>query len=131
MRTLRRSSWLALLFAVLVSGRASAWQIEDPIHKNCHERITRDAISAVRYVAPPPAPTTGDRRLSRTAEFGLDAYDGNPFMWGAIIGVRYPDLRGAPSFDFDDLARVHNAPDDQGDHCLRSEEQDGEAGNAA
>jgi MYXO-CTERM domain-containing protein len=115
----------ALLLLALASPRAEAWQIADPIHSDCHERITKRALDAVGHAAPPPAMSEDDRRLRQDAQFDTADYDDDILTLALVIGARFPDLHGAPSFDFDNLARVHNAREDQSEHCLRAETQNG------
>ena len=115
----------------LLPASAAAWQIEDPLHHSCHERITHDALGRVGYVRTPPALAGEDRKLPGSLELDASRYDSNLYALSLVLGVRYPDLHGAPGFDWDDLARTHNAPGDQGEHCLRSEEQDGPEGDEA
>lgn len=119
---------LLSLCSLLGSAPAAAWLIEDPLHVNCHERLSQAALTAAGYTGTPPEPTEEDRLLVNSVDFSLEQYDDNPWAWALILGARYPDLHGAPSFDFDDLSRVHNALADQSEHCLRSELQDGAAG---
>lgn len=118
---------LGILFG---SAPAAAWLIEDPLHVNCHERLSQAALTAAGYTGTPPEPTEDERLLLNSVDFSLEQYDDNPWAWALILGARYPDLHGAPSFDFDDLSRVHNGLADQSEHCLRSELQDGAAGSA-
>jgi uncharacterized protein (TIGR03382 family) len=125
----RLFSRLCSVGVLLCSVPALAWQIEDPLHSNCHETMTQEALDRAGYVESPPQPSDEDRRLLNSTEFDLAQYDQNPWAWALILGVRYPDLEGAPSFDFDDLSRVHNAIAGQDAHCLRSEMQDGPEGD--
>ena len=121
-----------VLLALSLPAPVSAWQIHDPLHNDCHERMTQSALTQTGYVTTPPEPTGEDKRLPESLQFDIAAYDANPYAWALILGVRFPDLYGAPDFDFDNLARVHNAIDGQGEHCLRDQDQDGgDAGNEA
>jgi hypothetical protein len=123
---------LQVLVPTLLLGlpaTAHAWQIDDPIHHNCHERITFQALQAAGYVQPPRDPTGTDAQLSKSTEFDPKAYDQNLYALSLILGARYPDLHGVPDFSFGQLATVHNAPGDQDEHCLRSQTQDGPEGN--
>lgn len=124
-----RPGLFASVALLLASSAALAFQIEDPLHSSCHERISAAALDAAGYVGTPPDATEEERGLLASADFDLEQYGENPWVWSLIVGVRFPDLRGAPSFDFDDLSRVHNALDDQDAHCLRSESQDGPLGD--
>ena len=117
--------------AILVPARASAWQIEDPIHKNCHERISRAALSQTGYVQEPPALTGNDASLHDNVEFNASRYDANIYALSLIIGVRNADTHGGQDFSFGNNANAANADDDQRAHCLRTKGQDGAAGDAA
>src|SRR5262249_11153654 len=66
------------LVGVLLGGRqAFAWQIADPIHKDCHERLTQAALDGTGYVAPPPELTGDDARLRENVDFDASRYDAN------------------------------------------------------
>ena len=127
----QRLCTFGLLCACLAPAQASAWQIEDPIHKNCHERITQAALSAVGYVYEPPPLEGNDAGLREHVEFEASRYDANIFALSLIIGVRNADTHGGPDFSFGNNANAANADDDQRAHCLRSKSQDGPAGDAA
>jgi len=43
---------------------ALAWQVEDPIHENCHERISQAALNQTRYIKGRPALAGNDRSLT-------------------------------------------------------------------
>jgi hypothetical protein len=107
--------------ALLASPVASAWWVADPIHKNCHERISAAALAQVGYVQPPPALSSDDAALRGGLQFDAGPYDANIYALSFIIGTRWPDSQGEPDFDFYKLSNVHNAAGDQGSHCLREE----------
>jgi hypothetical protein len=107
--------------ALLPSATAWAWQVADPIHHDCHERISAAALADVGYVKAPPPLTGADSDLRDGLQFDAGRYDANIYALSLIIGARWPDSQGAPSFDFYKLSNVHNAPGDQGAHCLREE----------
>ena len=107
--------------ALLSPSAASAWQVSDPIHHNCHERISAAALDRVKYVQPPPVLSGDDAALRDGLQFDARGYDANIYAMSFIIGTRWPDSQGEPSFDFYKLSNVHNAPGDQGAHCLREE----------
>jgi len=107
---------------VLVSASpASAWWVADPLHKSCHERITAAALAQAGYVRPAPALTKADADLRAGLQFDASPYPADIYALSLILGARWPDAQGEPSFDFYKLSRVHNAPGDQGSHCLREE----------
>jgi len=122
--------WAAVAAAavtLLSSSSASAWWVADPIHKNCHERISAAALAEVGYVQPPPALSDADAALRNGLQFDASIYDANIYALSFIIGTRWPDSQGEPDFDFYKLSNVHNAAGDQGSHCLREETDIGAA----
>jgi hypothetical protein len=118
----RRKAALAAAAGTLLSASAaSAWQVSDPIHHSCHERISAAALAQVGYVQTPPPLTGPDADLRNGLQFDAAPYDANIYALSLIIGTRWPDSQGEPSFDFYKLSNVHNAPGDQASHCLREE----------
>ena len=109
------------VFALLSAPVASAWQVVDPIHHNCHERISAAALARANYVQTPPPLSADDASLRAGLQFDASLYDANIYALSFIIGTRWPDSQGEPSFDFYKLSNVHNAPGDQSAHCLREE----------
>jgi hypothetical protein len=112
---------------------AFAYTISSPITAGCHEKITTDALRAVRLelatAAPLPA-NSNERALIDDLEFtpASDMTD----LGGAtlLVGVRDNDLKGRDSMDLSQLALVHGDPNAQEEHCLRrshEEEPDGTA----
>jgi uncharacterized protein (TIGR03382 family) len=132
-----RSGWTVVVLAVgsvlAISTSASAWQIEDPLHHNCHERLTADALAQVGYLpyAPPSTQLVHeDVQFLDDGDFAW-TYDRNMQMAALITGVRYNDLDGSGDFHFNTLAPVHNNPVDQGAHCLRAHADQGSAGDVS
>jgi hypothetical protein len=117
--------------AILAPAQAGAWQIEDPIHDNCHERISQAALSQTGYVQTPPALSGDDAGLHDNVEFKASRYDANIYALSLIIGVRNADTHGGQDFSFGNNASAANADDDQRAHCLRSKSQDGPEGDRA
>lgn len=125
--------WASALFAfatLVVSPVADAWQIRDPIHHDCHERISHAALRAVGYPSPPPALSGDDARLPEVLEIPSSGYDQNIYSLSLVLGVRYPDTHGEPDFSFHRLAAGANEPADQSAHCLRRADDDGPEGDA-
>jgi hypothetical protein len=114
-------AWAAGAGALLLPSAASAWQVADPIHHDCHERISAAALEQVGYVQTPPPLSGDDAALRDGLQFDAGPYPADIYALSLIIGTRWPDSQGAPSFDFYKLSNVHNAPGDQGSHCLREE----------
>jgi len=128
-----RHGLLLTTFALtaLCAAKASAWQIEDPIHEPCHERISQAALTRAGYVQD-PAPLKGDdARLRDNLEFDASPYDANLYALSLVLGVRNADTHGGADFSFGNNANAANADDDQRAHCLRSKSQDGPEGDAA
>src|SRR6188768_2902356 len=121
----------AFALTVLCAAQASAWQIEDPIHEPCHERISQAALTRTGYVSEPPPLTGNDARLRDNLEFDASRYDANIYALSLVLGVRNADTHGGADFSFGNNANAANADDDQRAHCLRSKSQDGPAGDAA
>ena len=111
----------AAALTVLSSSAASAWWVADPIHKNCHERISAAALAQVDYVQPPPPLSAADASLRDGLQFDASPYPADIYALSFIIGTRWPDSQGEPDFDFYKLSNVHNAAGDQASHCLREE----------
>jgi hypothetical protein len=131
---MRRVSCTAIVVATSLlgtAGSAFAWTVEDPIHVDCHERLSAEVLKQVGYVRPPPALSKEDELLRKSLQFDATKYEANIYALSLILGARWPDAQGAPDFDFYQLSQVHNALDDQGAHCLRGEKQDGIEGDRA
>ena len=111
---------------------AHAYTISSAISSGCHEKLTTDALRAVRLdlatAAPLPA-DENDRALIDDLEFApaSDMTD----LGGAslLVGVRDNDLKGRDSGDLTQLALVHGDPSAQREHCLRSIDQDEPGGS--
>jgi hypothetical protein len=124
-------SRLSFALTTLCAASAGAWQIEDPIHHACHERISQAALTRVGYVAEPPQLRGDDARLRDNLEFDASPYDANIYALSLVLGVRNADTHGGPDFSFASNASAANADDDQRAHCLRTKTEDGPAGDAA
>jgi len=110
------------LAALTTAAPASAYTIYNPLAAGCHERITTDALRAIRLVAPTAAPlavTDDERALIADLQFVPD--DDMRDLGGStlLIAVRDNDLKGRGSGELDQLAQVHGNPDGQREHCLR------------
>jgi hypothetical protein len=117
--------------ALLCAAPANAWQIEDPIHQPCHERLSQAALTRTGYVKTPEPLAGDDARLRDNLEFDASRYDANIYALSLVIGVRNADTHGGADFSFGNNASAANADDDQRAHCLRSKSQDGPEGDAA
>ena len=114
---------------------AHAYTISSAITTGCHEKITTDALRAVRLELASAAPLPADsneRALIDDLEFtpAGDMTD----LGGAtlLVGVRDNDLKGRDSMALSQLALVHGDPNAQQEHCLRRshEEEPGGTGTA-
>ena len=103
---------------------AHAYTISSAITAGCHEKITTDALRAVRLdlaTATPLPADENDRALITDLEF-VPASDMTD-LGGAtlLVGVRDNDLKGRDSGDLSQLALVHGDPSAQREHCLPSQ----------
>jgi hypothetical protein len=124
-------SFALVAVAALCADPAAAWQIEDPIHDPCHERLSQTALTRTGYAQEPTPLSHDDARLRDNLEFDASPYDANIYALSLVLGVRNADTHGGPDFSFGNNAAAANAPDDQAAHCLRRPSQDGPAGDAA
>src|SRR5690242_16936272 len=99
-RVVRRALVPIAVTATLWAGSAHAWEIHDPIHTNCHERITQAAARATGYVKAPVPLAGEDARVAKNVEFPTDPYDDNFYALSLVLGARFPDTQGAPDFGF-------------------------------
>jgi len=114
------------------SGAARAYTIASAISSGCHERITADALRAVRLELATAAPLAADRNeqaLIDDVEFPVPADLGDLGGVALLLGVRDNDLKGRASNDVTELALVHGDPALQREHCLRSLDDDEPAGS--
>lgn len=124
-------SFAFVTVAALCAAPAAAWQIEDPIHDPCHERLSQTALTRAGYAQAPTPLSHDDARLRDNLEFDASPYDANIYALSLVLGVRNADTHGGPDFSFANNAAAANAPDDQAAHCLRRADQDGPEGDAA
>jgi len=117
---------LALLLAPPV---AEGWTIATPVTSGCHERITAQALARVGYAESPPELDESTRSLLDALTFSVPAEDRNLLATSLLMGSRSIDLGGRCPLDLVGLVSVHNDPDRQSEHCLRSREHDGEQGD--
>jgi hypothetical protein len=106
---------------------AHAYTIASAISSGCHERITGEALRAVRQELASAGPLAADRNeqaLIDDVEFPLPADLNDLGAATLLIGVRDNDLKGRQSNDVSELALVHGDPQLQREHCLRSSDDD-------
>src|SRR6266496_1463641 len=119
--------------AVGASRGARAYTIASAVSSGCHERITGDALRAVRQELAAAAPLAADRNeqaLIDDVEFPVPADLSDLGAATLLIGVRDNDLKGRQSNDVSALALVHGDPQLQREHCLRSSDDDEPDGSA-
>jgi hypothetical protein len=121
---------LVVLLLLAAARPAGAFEIEDPLHANCHERLTAAALRKLGYRGgvTPAAPSGEDATFFDHQQFDASQYDRTLEALALIIGVRSNDVRGLPDFDLGDLAAAANDDADQPAHCLRELADDGAAG---
>lgn len=128
---MRRHPCLPLALSLL-PATAQAFTFESVFSEGCHERVTRSAVARVGWpgAARPPGLSAEDGlRLSRDLPFELPPDAQNPWSLALLLGVRDNDLHGYAANEFQELAVVHAAPEDQREHCLRGPADDGPDGD--
>jgi hypothetical protein len=112
---------------------AEAYTISSAITAGCHEKITTDALRAVRLDLPSAAPLPADRN-DRALIDDLEFTPANDMtdLGGAtlLVGVRDNDLKGRDSMALSQLALVHGDPSAQREHCLRNSHEKEPGGSA-
>ena len=122
----RRSAFfLSLAASALLAstcGEAAAYTISSEATSGCHERITSEALRAVRgeLATAAPLPTTEDEQaLVDDVSFSPDDDMKDLGAITLLLGVRDNDLKGRAADDLSALADVHGDPGNQQEHCLR------------
>ena len=121
--------WLAFL-----PQPTSAYTVSSVLTPGCHEDMTSEALRAVRSDVPgaaPMAPTHDEQALIDDLQFNVADDMRDLAAVTLLLGVRDNDLKGRSSDDLTQLAEVHGNPDNQDEHCLRSEGQDEPGGSEA
>src|ERR1017187_6287013 len=112
---------------------AEAYTISSPITAGCHEKITTDALRAVRLELASAAPLPADRN-ERAPIDDLEFTPASDMtdLGGAtlLVGVRDNDLKGRDSMALSQLALVHGDPGAQREHCLRNSHEKEPGGSA-
>ncbi|MBI5477893.1 MAG: hypothetical protein HY906_03495 [Deltaproteobacteria bacterium] len=127
-------SWFVVVVSAMgsvMSARpAAAWEVEDPLHQNCHERMAAAALAQAGYRGGPAPPVTHDEEVFiDNQQFDASHYDRNMYALALILGVRSNDVRGLPDFALGALAAAANDDADQPAHCLRRLADDGPMGD--
>lgn len=111
----------AVVLGVLATTPARAYTYQSAVSKGCHERITADALRALRLADGVPAvtPSANDRALIRDLPFDLEP-DVRDLTGAALaVGARDNDLHGNGPNELDAVAQLHGDPRLQREHCLR------------
>jgi len=127
-------SGAGVLICLTSASVAHAYTIENAQASGCHERITSEALRAVRLelANASPLPRSADEiALVRDLQFipAKDMAD----LGGAtlLISVRDNDLKGRGSSDLTALPAIHGNPDLQDEHCLRGIADDEPGGSSS
>jgi hypothetical protein len=117
---------------LLEAREAAAYSTDSVVSDPCHERITMDALAALRQdvaLAEPIAPNRNERALIDDVPFDLRSDMHDLAAATLILSNREVDLKGRAPDDLDELAEIHGNPDGQADHCLRAPDQDEPGGS--
>jgi len=132
-RHLGQAVVFSVSFAVLsvAPAPARAYQIDSPVSAGCHERLTLEVLDAAGWPDGREAPPVGryDRAIVGDLPFGVPDRAKNQWALSLLIGARDNDLRGHAIEDFASTSSIHNDPDGQAAHCLRSPWDDGAQGD--
>lgn len=109
------------------AASASAYSTASPVSAGCHEKITMQALRAVRRDTPlaaPIRPNSNEKAMIDDVPFDLDSDMHDVAAVALILANREVDLRGSAPDDLDTLATVHGDPNLQDEHCLRNQRED-------
>jgi hypothetical protein len=118
----------------IVPRSALAYTISNSLSDGCHERITSQALRAVRMdlaTAAALKATQDEQALIDDLQFTPDADMSDLGGVTLLLGVRDNDLKGRGAQDLTQLAEVHGDPAHQNEHCLRAPDQKEPGGSAA
>jgi len=113
---------------------AQAFTISSAVSAGCHEKVTTDALRAVRLELAAAAPLGADRNdRALIDDLQFAPTDDMTDLGGAtlLLGVRDNDLQGHDALDASQLALVHGNPGTQMQHCLRGAHEEGSDGAQA
>jgi len=115
---------------------ADAYTISTIVTAGCHEKVTTDALRAVR-LDPATAATAAPLPADRNDQALIDDLEFSPAsdmsdLGGAtlLVSVRDNDLKGRDSMDLSQLPLVHGDPGAQREHCLRGANEQEPGGSA-
>jgi len=118
----------------VICGPAHAYTISTQISNGCHEAIAAEGLRTVRGELPTagPLPLTDDEQafvddLPFKSDNDMKDLGAATFL----VSIRDNDLKGRAADDLSALTEIHGNPDNQGEHCLRSLDQNEPGGSAA
>ncbi|HEY6558261.1 MAG TPA: hypothetical protein VI072_13350 [Polyangiaceae bacterium] len=117
---------------LLEAREAAAYSTDSVVSDPCHERMTMNALVALRKDVPlaePIAPNRNERALIDDVPFDLRSDMRDLAAVTLILANREVDLKGRAPEDLDELATVHGNPNQQVHHCLRGPDQDEPGGS--
>lgn len=121
--------------SVLGARAASAYTIETPVTRGCHEEITADILRTARAKMPasllPLATSRDDRALIDDVAFTVPGDLNDIGGVTLLLGVRDNDVKSFAAIALDQLAALNADPASQKLHCLRTGEEDEPGGSAA
>jgi hypothetical protein len=128
-----RPAWLAVF--ALLSHTAHAYTIQSGRGPGCHERITGDALIAVRATTDAgdavETDDQDDEALVHDVPFTLPSELQDLVGATLLIGARDNDLQGRSPEDLSRLITLHGSDADQDAHCLRSIDENEPDGSLA
>lgn len=139
MRTRARLALLVAVGILAAAGPGAAFEVGSLVTDPCHERITIAGyllttldIPRDRVEVPPPGPWL-EVAQAFAARFRVTTADDVElfFLHSLILGSRANDTDGHSTLDLSALRQLHLYPEGQYEHCLRTADDDGEAGNVA
>lgn len=121
----------AATVVAFTAAPARAYQIESPISDGCHERLTVEVLDGAGWPDGREAPDVGRADRVMVEDLPFHVPERARDFWGLslVIGARDNDVRGRSVEDFPSLSEIHNDPDGQAAHCLRSPWDDGAQGD--
>ena len=123
-----------IVWRAVAPGAAEAYTVASPITTGCHEKITTEALRAVRLELATAAPLPADRNERALIDDLQFTPDDDMKDLGAatlLAGARDNDLKGRGSTELSQLSLVHGDPNGQREHCLRGAGQKEPGGSEA
>ena len=119
---------VALVCCLLAPRAASAFTIQSPATRGCHEQITIDAWRQIREELPeltgPIASKGDDDALIADTPFDVPDDLREIGLVSLLLGIRENDIADLAVTSLSDLAPVNSDPKAQRQHCLRTQSED-------